>query len=131
MISLGFSQAPLLEKTLYKGNNAFIGNETTMDSIFSKYKAYEFLLIAHDSLKIGYGLKLLEIEKLGLERDMYRASSENMDIMNGTMKLRFENLEKKNETEVQYYKEKAKGKFKIFLYGTVAGGLIVSILTLL
>ena len=131
MTSLSYSQTPLLEKTQYKGNNAFIGNEIVMDSIFSKYKAYEFLLIKYDSLQIGYNLNLIKLEKTELERDQFKSKSENLILMKGALEQRFDNLEKKNETEIAYYKEKAKGKFKSFLLGTALGGLVVAILTLL
>jgi len=129
--SLSYSQEPLLVKTQYQGKNAFIGNEIVMDSIFSKYKAYEFLTIKNDSLSIKYNLNLLSIEKLKTELALFKKKSENLNNINSVFGKRFENQNQQHETELLYYKEKAKGKFKAFLYGTAIGGIIVAILTLL
>ena len=131
MASLSYSQTPLLDKILYKGNNAFVGNEIVMDSIFNKYKDYEFLLIKHDSLKIKHSLVLITLKKTNLELEFLKKTNESLTESNNIFEQRFNNQTDKHETEILYYKEKAKGKFKAFLYGTAIGGLIVAILTLL
>lgn len=128
---MSYSQEPLLEKIQYKGSNAFVGNEIVMDSIFNKYKSWEFLSITVDSLKIRTDLLLKELEKIKIESDMFRKKSETLIDINKTFEDRIDNQAQKHETEILYYKEKAKGKFKSFLLGTGIGGLIVAILTLI
>lgn len=125
---MSYSQSPLLEKIQYKGNNAFVGNEIVMDSIFAKYKNFEFLRIKYDSLNIFSKLTLVSLKKLELERNFFKTKSENLTTTNIVFEKRLENQTEKHETELLYYKEKSKGKFKTLLYGTAIGGLIVAIL---
>ncbi len=131
MASLSYSQSPLLEKTQYKGNNAFVGNEIVMDSIFNKYKSYEFLLIKYDSLSITHGLTLISLEKAQLGNIFYEKLSTDLKLSIQTIQQRIDNQNNKHDTEILYYKEKAKGKKKAFLYGVGVGGLIIAILTII
>jgi len=102
-----------------------------MDSIFNKYKSYEFLLIKYDSLSITHGLTLISLEKAQLGNIFYEKLSTDLKLSIQTIQQRIDNQNNKHDTEILYYKEKAKGKKKAFLYGVGVGGLIIAILTII
>lgn len=131
MASLSYSQTPLLVKTQYQGENAFLGNEITMDSIFATYKNYEFLKIKYDSLSVATRLREIQFNALKIELEQFKKKTEVLGDLNSVFEKRFENQTKLHDTEILYYKEKAKGKFKAFLLGTTIGALIISILTII
>lgn len=131
MTSLSFSQTLLLEKTQYKGFNAFVANEIVMDSIFNRYKDFDFLKIKYDSLQIDNSLKIDKIKSLNIQNSYLNLVKTDLESLNSNLELQLKNREEKHKTEVLYYKEKAKGKFNAFLYGTAIGGIVVALLTLM
>ena len=102
-----------------------------MDSIAVTYLNFNLQLSKTDAFKLDIKRLMSEIEKSNVSINYLQNDNKNLSQIILKSKERFENQSKLHEAELLYYKEKAKGKFTSFIYGTVAGVLIVGVLTLL
>ena len=125
------SQNSLPIKTTHNGKNAVIISEAQMDSISITYLNLNLLKSKSESLSITIERINKELEKSFLSQEYFKKDNQNLSQIIEKNKDRFENQSKLHNAELLYYKEKAKGKFNYFIYGTVLGGLVVGILTLL
>jgi len=125
------SQNSLPIKTTYNGKNAVIISESQMDSIAVTYLNFNLQLSKTDAFKLDIKRLMAEIDKSNVTVNYLENDNKNLSQIILKSKDRFENQSKLHEAELLYYKEKAKGKFTSFIYGTVAGALIVGVLTLL
>lgn len=102
-----------------------------MDSISITYLNFDLQISKTDALKLDITRLLSELDKSNITINYLQNDNTNLSQIISKNKDRFENQSKLHKTEILYYKEKAKGKFTSFIYGTVAGALIVGLLTLL
>lgn len=116
-------------KVRFNDFNGVLINETHMDSINLKYLKSSLLFSQKQSLenKVELQQKQLNLNKLTIDY----LEDDNLSLKTlSTNKDRYiENQKTVHENETLYWKEKAKGKFRSFLFGTAAGAVIVVILT--
>lgn len=130
-MSVSASSQILLEKTVYKGENAFIGNEAAMDSIASMYIAFKSQLNENSKLLVEISLLTKKLEKLNLQVDFLQKDNNRLELQKQTLNDQISIKQQLYETDLMLWKEKAKGKFRSFIFGTAIGGIIVVILHLL
>ena len=130
-MSVSASSQIWLKKTVINGENAFIGNEIAMDSIMETY--FKFKNSLSERTQFLLEIKLLEtrLEKMNLDVDFLSSDNITLKSINEKLEDRLTVQEEIHQTDVLYYKEKAKGKFSAFLLGTGLGAIIVALLTIL
>jgi hypothetical protein len=125
------SQTPIIQKATIKGQNGFIANEVVMDSIMEVHYAFLSELSKSAQLKIQLKQSQIDVEKLMLKVDFLETKTANLELQKNELHTQLDIKDKKNENDIMYWKAKAKGKFRSFLYGTGLGALVVAIITLL
>lgn len=126
-----FSQTPIVQKTTVNGENGFIANEVVMDSIMEVHYAFLSELSKNAQLKIQLKQAQIETEKLLLKIDFLETKTTNLDLQKNELNTQLEIKDKKHDNDMRYWKEKAKGKFRSFLFGTGVGALLIALLTLI
>ena len=131
MSGLLYSQNSLPKQTQFRGENAVLISVPQMDTISVR-------LLQNKTYRATFKVFTLQIDSLTLQLERTWLTNEFLTGDNNRLKLivdktdaRLETQKQIYETDIEIYKAKAKGKFKVFLYGTVIGALIVSILTLI
>ena len=130
-MSVSVNSQVLLKKTVWNNENAFIGNESAMDSISETYFKLKSALSDNKLLLIEIKLKDAEINKLMLQVDFLTNDKTNHENKYKELENKMLLNAKIHENDLDYYKAKSKGGFKNFLLGTAIGGLIVAIITLI
>lgn len=130
MSASGHSQI-LLKKTVYNNQKAFIGNEAAMDSIAQTYIKFKASLSYNEQLNIELQLLQKEFEKINLKVNFLSQDNSRLELQKSSLKNQLSVQDQLHEADILYYKEKSKGKLNSFLFGTAAGALIVSIITII
>lgn len=102
-----------------------------MDSIYYKYKAFETLKIEIDSIKLDNSVIKSKFNLSELKLSNKTKDNDKLIKLNSNLQSQLENRQQKHDTEILYYKEKAKVKFKYLFLGTGLGAFLVAILTIL
>ena len=123
----GFSQIQL-EKTTINGENWFRGNEATMDSIYVTYNKFKLSLSKVAQFKLQLKLLQAKFDRSKIQVNFLTVDAERLELEKTELKLQLDTKDEIHAIDLLYYKEKAKGKFKAFLFGTATGAVIVAIL---
>lgn len=102
-----------------------------MDSIMEVHYAFLSELSKNAQLKIQLKQAQIETEKLLLKIDFLETKTTNLDLQKNELNTQLEIKDKKHDNDMRYWKEKAKGKFRSFLFGTGVGALLIALLTLI
>lgn len=131
MTATAFSQKPIIRKATIDGENGFIANEVVMDSIMEVHYSFIKSQITNESLNINLELLQKKLEKLNLQVDFYVKDNSRLQLQISSLKNQMTFMEKSHEIDLLYYKEKSNNWLSTFLYGTTAGGLIVTLIIIL
>jgi len=119
---------PMLEKTVWNGKPAVLINEQAMDSINVAYMRLKSSLSDNSILKLELEFAFARIEAIKFSSNYYKKENIILNLQNNELKNQIGISENIHQTELIYYKEKAKGKFSRFLLGAGLGGAIVAVL---
>lgn len=130
-MSVSLNSQVLLEKTVFKGQNAFIGNEVAMDSISETYIRFKATLSEKQQCILQLDISQKENEKLMLENESLKGDNKNLELQKKELTNQLGIKDKIHDNDINFWKEKAKGKFKSFLFGLGVGALVVAMLSLI
>ena len=125
--ALTFSQ-PMLEKTVWNDKPAVLINEQAIDSINVAYMRLKSSISDNSILKLELESALARMEIIKVSANYYQKENIILNLQNNELKNQMGISENIHQTELIYYKEKAKGKFSSFLLGAGVGGAIVAVL---
>lgn len=123
-----FSQIQLEKYTTSNGENWFKGNEAAMDSIYVTYNKFKLSLSKVEQFKLELQLIQAKFERSQMQVSFLTGDVERLELEKTELKTQLDTKDEVHAIDLLYYKEKAKGKFKAFLFGTAAGAVIVAIL---
>lgn len=126
-----FSQVPIINKIQINGENGFEANEIVMDSIMYTSKLLKLCNSDKTLLQIEIKKIQLSFTKVNLELTYKKIDSARLELQVKELKTLQTTNKKLYETDIMYYKQKAKGKLQSFLLGTAIGGVIIAILTII
>lgn len=102
-----------------------------MDSISVRLLRYKTYKATFSVLSLQIDSLTLQLERTWLTNDFLTTDNSRLKLIVDKTDERLETQKKIFGIDIEIYKAKAKGKFKAFLYGTVLGALILSLLTLI
>ena len=126
----GYSQISL-KKTQFGDGNGVLMNEVAMDTISKKLIRFNQCLSENTRLLLELQLAEQKIEKMVLENDFLKSEVANSELQQKELNNQLEIKDKIHANDINFWKEKSKGKFRSFLLGTGIGALAIAIIMLI
>ena len=94
----------------------------------SSLKPFKLSLSKVAQFKLQLKLLQAKFDRSKIQVNFLTVDAERLELEKTELKLQLDTKDEIHAIDLLYYKEKAKGKFKAFLFGTATGAVIVAIL---
>ena len=124
-----YSQSSLPKQTQFRNKNAVLISVPQMDTISVRLLRYKTVKATNYSFTLQLDRLTLILERTLLKNTSLTNDNKSLHLIIDKTEERFMVQEKIFETDLEVWIIKSKGKFKVFLYGTAIGALIILLLT--
>lgn len=124
-----YSQSSLPKQTQFRNKNAVLISVPQMDTISVRLLRYKTVKATNYSFTLQLDSLTLILERTWLKNTSLTNDNKSLHLIIDKTEERFMVQEKIYQTDIETWKIKSKGKFKVFIYGTAIGALIILLLT--